>query len=104
MLVLLVSYIYHAKLDKEVNSAIVLKEILKFYAHEFNEKEIGIDLAQYEKGEIFYAKQEKENNKFLKLNQEKADLEILDPICEGKNMTRNCYLFEDMKKLFKDIL
>ena len=29
---------------------------------------------------------------------------MLDPICEGKNMTRNCYLFGDIKKLFKEIL
>ena len=29
---------------------------------------------------------------------------MFDPICEGKNMTRNCYLFCDIKKLFKDIL
>ena len=47
MIVLLVSYIYEAKMDKETNPAVVLKEVLKFYAHEFNEKEIGIDLAQY---------------------------------------------------------
>ena len=47
MIVLLVSYIYEAKIDKEPNPAVVLKEVLKFYAHEFNEKEIGIDLAQY---------------------------------------------------------
>lgn len=60
-------------------------------------------MAQYGKGEIFYVKKEKENNKFLKLSKEKAELEVLDPICEGKNMTRNCYLFAEMKVLFKNI-
>lgn len=38
MIVLLVSYIYHAKLEKETNTAQVLKEILRYYAYEFNEK------------------------------------------------------------------
>lgn len=38
IIVLLVSYILEAKLDKETNPAFVLKEVLKFYGHEFNEK------------------------------------------------------------------
>lgn len=44
MIVLLVAYIFHAKLEKEENAALVLERILIFYTEEFNEKEQGIDI------------------------------------------------------------
>lgn len=33
MIVLVVSYIYHAKLEKETNPALVFEQLLKFYAY-----------------------------------------------------------------------
>lgn len=44
MIVLLVAYISHAKLEKEENAALVLERILRFYSEEFDEKEQGIDI------------------------------------------------------------
>ena len=34
----------------------------------------------------------------------KADLEIRDPICPGKNMTRNCYQYCRIKDMFNVML
>lgn len=34
----------------------------------------------------------------------RADLEIRDPICQSKNMTRNCYLYPEIKAMFSIIL
>lgn len=56
MIVLLVAYIRHHQLEKEINSAKVLQRILNFYAFEFNEKEYGVDLLRSKERPIFYKK------------------------------------------------
>lgn len=105
MIVLLVAYIFHAKLEEEENAALVFEKILRFYVEEFNEKERGIDILNKESNNIFYIKNlvnvEGGN---CKNSKQKADLEIKDPMNQQKNMTRNCYSFHAIKNLFKDML
>jgi hypothetical protein len=75
--------------------------MLNFYVNEFDEKEYGIDLLGTNGVPIFYAKGQyvEEPSNFTK-----ADLEIRDPICPGKNMTRNCYQYSHIKDMFRTIL
>lgn len=104
MIVLLVAYISHAKLQKEENAALVLERILRFYTEEFNEKEQGIDILNAESGNIYYIKNLVSVEGMQKANKQKADLQMKDPMNQQKNMTRNCYSFPQIKKLFKLIL
>jgi len=70
MIVMLVAYIYHSKMQKETNVAKVLESILSFYCHKFDEKEYGIDLLD-EKSSFFF---NKKLRKELNDSREKADL------------------------------
>ena len=70
MIVMLVAYIYHSKMQKETNIAKVLESILSFYGHKFDEKEYGIDLLD-EKSSFFF---NKKLRKELNDSREKADL------------------------------
>jgi len=71
--------------------------MLHFYVEEFNEKEKAIDLTNKDGRGVYIPKGSGPNVM-------KADLQIMDPICPHKNMTRNCYLYPEIKKLFKGIL
>jgi hypothetical protein len=62
-----------------------------FYSEEFNEQKFGIDMHRHQNKEIFFIKEIIETES--KIFRQKADLELMDPICESKNMTRNCYLY-----------
>jgi hypothetical protein len=79
--------------------------MLRFYVEEFDERERGIDILNRENNNIFYIKNlvnvEGSGNK---LSKQKADLEIKDPMNRQKNMTRNCYSFQAIKDLFKEML
>ncbi len=44
MIVLIVAYIFHTKLESEQNVALVFEKITKFYSQEFDETAFGIDL------------------------------------------------------------
>jgi hypothetical protein len=46
--------------------------------------------------EIFYLKGKEEIGKY-------ADLEVKDPLNNGKVMTRNCYAFVSIKEVFRNI-
>lgn len=50
-------------------------------------------------GYIYIKKEEKEEN----LSHTAADLQILDPLNDGKIMTKNCYKFTEIKSLFREI-
>ena len=45
--------------------------------------------------EIFSEKTEKHQNY--------APLEIVDPLCEGRIMTKNCYRFDEIKEMMREI-
>ena len=62
---------------------------------------MGIDILCIHSKNIFYNKADYHLDSTLLM---KADLEIRDPICQGKNMTRNCYNYPKIKKLFENIL
>ena len=51
---------------------------------------------------MFYLKEEYKVIDSPKLM--KAELEIRDPICRGKNMTRNSYMYGEIKVLFREML
>jgi len=70
MIVMLVAYIYHSKIQKETNAAKVLESILNFYSYKFDEKEYGIDLLD-EKSSFFFNKKIRQE---LNDSREKADL------------------------------
>ena len=77
----------------------MFEKILKFYIYEFDEKTYGIDVRN--KKQVFYRKENK-----TKLGQSeftKADLQILDPENDGKNMTKKCYKYDLIKSLFQSI-
>lgn len=95
MIVLFVAYIYHSKLKEEHNAAVVLQKIIRFYTEEFDERKTGINLLNGDNRGIFYDKGNIEiDNSAVKNNQmQRADLQMQDPMQQGKNMTRNCYLF-----------
>ena len=90
MIVMFVALIRHRKMEREENEALVLENILHFYANQFNEKDEGIDLLDLTGEHIFY---KKTNYPFDNSCHMKAGLQIRDPICQSKNMTRNCYLY-----------
>ena len=75
--------------------------MLHFYVYEFDEKLYGIDLLQLNGLPIYYKKDEYVEEIPNKI---KADLEIRDPLCAGKNMTKNCYNYDDIKAMFKSML
>jgi hypothetical protein len=62
MIVLIVAYIIHAKLENEENVGMVLEKILKFYAIEFDETKYGINLDNHQKGNIYYEKTDKKDD------------------------------------------
>jgi hypothetical protein len=73
----------------------VLGKLLNFYGWEFDEKVYGIDLR--DKNQIYYEKGSSgEENSF-------ANLQIKDPLNEGKVMTKNCYEFDKVKNIFREI-
>ena len=37
-------------------------------------------------------------------SRDQADLEIIDPNCQGRVITRKCYKFPEIKYFFKEIL
>lgn len=94
LVVMIVSFIKKQGLQKQQNLGIVLGQLLKFYGWQFNEKVYGIDL-RMEK-QIFYVKDTKEGNKF-------ANLQVKDPLYDGKVMTRNCYQFNKIKQIFQSV-
>jgi hypothetical protein len=64
-----------------------------------------VDLLNFQKGQqIFYPKGTQSLDNSPNPNRQHADLEVRDPMEPKKNMTRNCYQFPVIKKLFKDIL
>lgn len=101
MIVMFVAYIKHSKLEEEDNYALVLQKILNFYCNEFDEKVYGIDILDLNGEHIYY---KKVNYHFETSSLMKADLEIRDPISQSKNMTRNCYLYPQIKLMFKHML
>lgn len=103
MIILFVGYIYHAKLEKETNAAKVLFKILTFYSTEFDEKDMGVDVLNRQNGKIFFLKKEYDTAESLRDSREKADLELLDPKSNRKNITRKCYAFSYIKKYFEEI-
>lgn len=103
MIVLMVAYVLHHGLEQEPNAALVFERILRFYAHEFDETTTGIDLSNHGSGPIFYQKQSVPLGS-PRTGKQQADLEMKDPLNQQVNMSRNCYLFPVIKKLFADIL
>jgi DNA polymerase sigma len=105
MIVLLVAFVFHARLEQEDNAAEVFYQFLRFYGEQFDEKERGVDLLNRDSSNIFYIKNlvnvEGVSAKLGKQGKQKADLEIKDPLNQQKNMTRNCYSFPQIKRLFR---
>lgn len=82
LVVMIVSFIYSQKLEKCDNFAIVLGKMMTFYGWHFDQKSYGIDFR--DKNKIYYEKNKNQENKF-------AELQVKDPLNQGKIMTRNCY-------------
>lgn len=97
MVVMIVAFMRHLKLQKEENIVKVLESILRFIVEEFDEKNYGIDLRN--KKDIYFKKPQQKEKGVVK-----AELEILDPENDGKNMTKKCYKFHMIKDLFFMIL
>lgn len=89
---MLVAFIKENHLEKVESVSSVFGQLLQFYGWNFDQKVRGIDIR--EKGSVFYMKNKDEVCKF-------ADLEIKDPLNEGKLMTKNCYEFSKIKQIFR---
>lgn len=72
MVVMVVAFMRHLKLQKEENIVKVLESVLSFIVEEFDEKSFGIDLRN--KKDIFFKKPDSKEKGIVK-----AELEILDP-------------------------
>jgi hypothetical protein len=72
MVVMVVAFMRHLKLQKEENIVKVLESLLSFIVEEFDEKSFGIDLRN--KKDIFFKKPDPKEKGIVK-----AELEILDP-------------------------
>lgn len=70
------------KNEKKLN--VVMQKILKFYGWEFEEDKIGIDI----RNETVLYEKEKDNRSL-----KSAELQVKDPLNNGKIMTKNCYRF-----------
>lgn len=69
-------------------------KLLNFYGWQFDEKNYGVDIRN--RNQIYFEKSKTEENKF-------ANLQVKDPLNQGKVMTRNCYEFEKIKDIFRSI-
>lgn len=93
---MIVSFCLSTGLENETSIAKVLEAFLKFYGHEFDEQKEAIDLDSFLKGSsrVIFVKKD---------NKDSANLQVHDPLNDGKVMTRNCYRFGEIKQLFRDI-
>ena len=92
LIVMLIACIYDSELTKEARIGVVLQRLLRFYGWEFDEKIHKIDIRN--RNHIF-------QKKFS--SSKYAELEICDPLNDGNIMTRNCYKFQEIQELFRQI-
>lgn len=81
-MVMLVAVIEKYNLQEQTRLSYVLQEICKFYGWHFLQTKVGIDIRQQS---ILYDKQE--------MQIKSAELQVRDPLNNGKIMTKNCYKF-----------
>lgn len=91
-MVMIIAYLGQANLRKQKSVAVSFSKLLTFYGWEFDEKIHKIDLLSKE---VFCVKEE--------TKESSAAIEIIDPLEEGRNMTRNCYRFDEIKQMMRQI-
>ena len=90
-MVIVVAFLEKYKLVSEGRTHIVLEHFLKFFGWEFNERAYTVDL---DSREVFGVKDDT-------VGRCHANLEVKDPLNGGKIMTKNCYRWPDIQKLFQ---
>lgn len=101
LMVMLVAYILDRNLQESKTISDVFEKVLGFYAYDFDAKKYAIDLRNYRVAgkKIFTEKSEEGEG-----SKASSELEIRDPLNDGKVMTRNCYKFDQIRVIMREIL